>query len=62
MSRSSYTIRSADFQLAWVNCSESGITGLLDHVVHDGAEIDRSKPVALELSDWEAPGDSILST
>lgn len=50
-----------DFQLAWVNCSEKVITGLLEHVVNDGAEIDRSKPVALELSDWEAPGDSILT-
>jgi hypothetical protein len=50
-----------DFELLWVNCVEEGVTNLLDHVVHDGAMIDRTKPIVLETSDWDAPGDWIAS-
>ena len=28
-----------------------------NHVVHDGAEVDRSEFIELEISDWDAPGD-----
>ena len=48
-----------DSDYLWTNCVDGDITGRLNHVVHDGAEIDRSQPVELEISDWDAPGDWI---
>ena len=46
-----------DYEYLWVNCVADGMCGRLDHVVSDGAWIDRNEPIELEISDWDAPGD-----
>ena len=53
-----YEVR-GDYDYAWVNCSDVDVCGLLNHVVHDGAEIDRSQPVVLEVGGYGRKGDWI---
>lgn len=48
-----------DHDYAWINCCDIAMCGLLNHVVHDGAEIDRSQPVALEVGGYGRKGDWI---
>ena len=43
-----------DFDYAWMNCVDADVCGLLNHVVNDGAYIDRSLPVALSVGGYGA--------
>ena len=47
-----------DANYLWLNCFDIEDTGLLDHVVHDGASIDRTKPIRLEIGGF-APNKSV---
>ena len=47
----------ADWELAWLNLIDGELITLLDDVVHDGAVIDRSLPVELEVGNFESKGD-----
>lgn len=51
-----YTVK-GDFDYAWINCCDASMYSLLDHAVHDGVEIDRSQPVALEVGGYGTKGD-----
>lgn len=48
-----------DFDYAWMNCLDADVCGLLNHVVNDGAYIDRSLPVALAVGGYGNRGDWI---
>ena len=52
-------LQTGDYDYAWINCSNADVCGLLNHVVHDGAKIDRNVPIALEVGGYGRKGDWI---
>ncbi len=53
-----YELR-GDWELASLNLVDGELISLLNHVVHDGAVIDRNVPIELEVGNFESKGDWI---